>query len=156
MSLTGWIHVIAAMAALVVGGIQFLLTKGTPRHALLGRAYAVLMLLLNVSALATYSQTGHWGVFHWMSLSSLCTLAVGVASIQGRYTAPSVYRHGVFMGWSYVGLVAAGVAQLTHAVMDAVLLPAVAVLVVGGILVHALTPSAAIPVPTTDSSPCRL
>ncbi|MEX2501960.1 MAG: DUF2306 domain-containing protein [Trueperaceae bacterium] len=146
MTLFGWLHVAAAAAALVTGAAVFGFRKGTKRHVLLGRAYGLALLLVNLPALLLYEASGSFGAFHLLAVVSLATLTAGLAPLLlGYRTRPYRVRHGFFMAWSYVGLVAAGLAQLANAVFRdqggvAVLVATVSVVSVGGAIVHALGP----------------
>ena len=146
MTVLGALHVGGAFLALGAGLAVWLTRKGTRRHRRLGQVYGVTMLLLNAAALLLYQETGQWGAFHWLALISLATLAAGLLPLLlGQRGAAVVGRHAYFMGWSYVGLVAAGVAQLAADRLPlpawlAVSLASGLVIAVGAWLVHGLTP----------------
>jgi uncharacterized membrane protein len=118
----GWIHTIAALAALVTGAAVLLTRKGTRRHRQLGWAYVVSMLLLNGTALLIYRLSGRFGPFHVGAVFSLVTVVAGVAAALGARRARgrrnvaerarALERHYPFMTWSYVGLVAAAVSEI--------------------------------------------
>jgi len=89
--------------------------KGTRRHRWLGRMYLVSMLALNISALMIYEVFGGFGAFHWLALLSLTSILGGYLAAWRRlpgWKAP----HGYFMAGSYVGLVAASVAEVASRV----------------------------------------
>ncbi len=99
-----WIHLIAALTALVLGAGVFLARKGTLAHRLAGRTWAALML---VTAVSTYWIRGS-GSFSWIHLLSLATLALLAAAV---YFALShrVQAHRKTVIGLYVGaLVVAG------------------------------------------------
>ncbi len=50
MSVLGFFHTGVGLAALFLGTMVIFQPKGTPRHRLLGRLFAMAMLLLNVTA----------------------------------------------------------------------------------------------------------
>ena len=112
----GLAHVLTtAVAALFFGTAVVFSRKGTRRHRWLGRGYLAMMLALNGTALLNYELYGRFGPFHWMVLVSL-------ASVVGGYV-PTVrksrgwkYRHAYFMVGSYVGLMAATVAEIASRV----------------------------------------
>lgn len=111
----GLIHVLAALVAIGAGAVVVCMPKGTRRHRWTGRFYLGSMLIMNLTALANYELYGRFGPFHWMVLVSLLTLAGGYAAARRR--APGwTLRHGYLMGGSYVGLMAAAVAEVVSRV----------------------------------------
>ncbi len=107
-----WLHFVAAGLALVIGVAQLALPKGTTRHRRIGWAYGAAMLAVNFGALTTY-RLG-FGIFHVFAIVSLYSLAMGLWAIRRwRQTgaAPWLRRHRIDMGFSYLGLVMAGVSQ---------------------------------------------
>ena len=113
MSPLGWIHTSAAVAALALGAAILLRTKGSPSHRRLGWTYVVSMVLLNVTALAIYRLTGSFGPFHVAAIFSLATIAGGIIPAVRRHPADTwVERHYWWMTYSYLGLVAAAVAEV--------------------------------------------
>ena len=141
-------HVVGATSALLLGALVLMLRKGTHVHRRIGRLYVCSMLVVNVAALLVFRRTGEWGPFHLLALISLGTLAAGtVPFFFGRRGRTAIVRHSYFMAWSYVGLVAAGVAQLTTQVLSgdpwrSVALPAIVIVVAGAVAVHWFTPRA--------------
>jgi len=111
----GLLHVLAALAALVLGAVVVSLRKGGARHRWLGRAYLASMLALNVSALLVYELYGGFGPFHWTALISLATLVGGYLAVRRRRAGWKT-RHAYLMAGSYVGLVAAAVAEVASRV----------------------------------------
>lgn len=97
------IHVLAALGALVIGGITLMLRKGTLSHRLLGRAWVALML---TTALASFGikTSGHFSWIHLLSVGTVFALAASVyAAIKGRIRS---HRRG--MTATYVSLAIAG------------------------------------------------
>ena len=107
----GLAHLLVALGALALGLAVVLSRKGTRSHRWLGRAYVLLMLALNASALMIFELFGGFGPFHWMALASLAVVLVGYLSARSR-SAGWLPRHAYFMTGSYVGLVAAAVAEV--------------------------------------------
>ena len=66
----GFVHIVVALAALALGTAVIFSRKGTRKHRQLGRAYLVMMLALNGTALAIYELFGGFGLFHWMACSA--------------------------------------------------------------------------------------
>lgn len=106
------LHIICASAALLLGPCLFAVRKGTPRHVLIGRAYAISMLGMNFSAFFIYRLFKGFGPFHVLAIVSLLTLLAGYVAFWRRRTSRNWLEHHYrAMNWSYVGLVAAGVSE---------------------------------------------
>lgn len=102
------VHLLSALAALVLGGAIFLGTKGTPTHRGLGRAWVVLML---VTAISTWwiRADGQFSWIHGLSILSLATLSAGVAfAIAGKVALHLRMMRGLYFG----GLLIAGLFTL--------------------------------------------
>jgi uncharacterized membrane protein len=111
-SLTGQIHLAAALAAIALGGIVLFRPKGGAGHRRLGYAYALAMVALNATALVIYRLTGHFNFLHGFALASLATLAAGLSfAIRRQPAGRWLDIHYRFMGWSYIGLLAAFVSE---------------------------------------------
>ncbi|MBL8644993.1 MAG: DUF2306 domain-containing protein [Rhodospirillaceae bacterium] len=100
----------AAVAGLLLGLIVFADPKGTPVHRLLGVAFALAMLTVNITALGLYRLTGSFGAFHVLALLSLLALARGLWPLVRRRTG-WLNLHYRYMAISYGGLVAAALAE---------------------------------------------
>ena len=143
----GTSHFVLAVACLAVGAAVLAQKKGEQRHRALGYVYFVALVLVNLSALSTYEETGEPGFFHGLALVSLVTLTAGIApAILRRPRGWWLNLHGYFMCWSYVGLVAAGAAQISAKFTLlpgplAVLVPSIATVVGGAYLIHTRVPS---------------
>ena len=109
----GLIHLISSIIALFSGSLVVLLRKGTKTHKQMGYLYVVSMLVLLITALMIYRLFQGWGLFHYFTLISLATLALGMIPVW--YKKPPkkwLYRHFSFMYWSVMGLYSATVAEL--------------------------------------------
>jgi len=143
----GLVHVITAILTLSVGLAVLIGRKGGIRHRRLGFVYAGGLLLVNMSALASYPK-GHPGAFHVLAIISLATLMCGfIPAVLRRPREHWTNLHARFMSWSYVGLAAAGVAQLAtryELLLQpfAVIVPTLAIVVVGAFWIHSLVPKA--------------
>lgn len=114
MNLLGLVHTGSALVALACGAVVLLQRKGTRVHRRLGWTYVASMVTLNVTALLIYRLFGGFGPFHVAALVSLATLAAGVVTVARRRPAHNwVEHHYWWMAYSYLGLVAAGVAETT-------------------------------------------
>jgi uncharacterized membrane protein len=101
-------HMALASASLVLGAFVLLDTKGTPRHRWMGRLYCFSMIGLNLAALGIYHLTGRFNLFHFTAILSLAMVLMGWAQVLLRHRLPNwLYRHYIYMCWSYVALVAA-------------------------------------------------
>jgi uncharacterized membrane protein len=101
-------HIVFCITSLILGPFIFLNIKGDRRHRWVGRLYGVSMLALNFSALAIYNLTGHFNFFHFTALLSLAMVLTGWAQVVFRHRLRNwLYRHYIYMCWSYVALIAA-------------------------------------------------
>ena len=106
-----FIHTLLACLALLTGLIVVLGIKGTKLHRYLGYLYFASMLSLNVTALFVHGLYT-FGAFHWLALFSLAGVLSGMAyPIFFRHRSNWLRMHSDFMLWSYIGLVAALVAE---------------------------------------------
>ena len=134
-------HVIAAVAALLLGGIVFLMRKGSRLHVRIGFGYVVSMIVMNVTAFGVYRLTGSVNPFHVGAFFSLATVLAGwIPAIRRRPRERWLHLHFEFMSWSYVGLVAGAVSEVGTRLpqapfVGAVLAGSVAVFLLGGILI---------------------
>ncbi|MDJ1009361.1 MAG: DUF2306 domain-containing protein [Paracoccaceae bacterium] len=83
----GWVisaHALAALAALVLGGAQLALPKGTARHRTVGRIWIVLMAFIALSSFAIFSirLVGPFSPIHLLSVLVLVTLVQVVRNAQ--------------------------------------------------------------------------
>lgn len=114
MNTLGLLHTGAAVLALVTGAAVLLQRKGTRVHRRIGWAYVASMVTMNVTALLIYRLFGTFGPFHVAAILSLATLVAGIVTVVRRRPAHGwVERHYWWMAYSYLGLVAAGVAETT-------------------------------------------
>ncbi len=114
MYLTGALHVALALVALVSGLVMVVMRKGTLRHRKVGWVYAVSMLGLNATALLIYRLFGGFGPFHVAALVSLLTIIAGlIPAVRRRPRRKWLEHHAYWMTWSYVGLAAATVSEVT-------------------------------------------
>jgi uncharacterized membrane protein len=139
-------HVLAAFSALLVGAAVLLTPKGTHSHRLIGTIYAFALVVVNSAALSLHREDA-FGVFHWLAVASLVSLACGLSPLLvGMRSPPVIATHAYFMTWSYAGVLAAGCGQLAVAVAPGDrgwVVPVVigAVLSISGVVIFARVPS---------------
>ncbi|MFZ1806499.1 MAG: DUF2306 domain-containing protein [Cyclobacteriaceae bacterium] len=109
-STTGLVHVLTAIAAMVVGVWILIIRKGTRIHRLLGYFYFYLMLALNGTAFMLYGLFGTFGPFHVAAVASLITVLLGIVPAIRRKPG-WLFRHLTYMYYSIVGLYAAFVSE---------------------------------------------
>lgn len=114
----GATHTAAALVALITGAFVLIRPKGDGQHKLTGYTYFIAFWVLILAGLPM-AENG-FSAFHWLSIVSAATLIAGLWMIlaakhaktaKGR--AQLVFGHYKFMAWSYIGLVAAGVSQMS-------------------------------------------
>jgi len=124
--LTGGIHAGLAVICLVLGPVIFLRRKGDKRHKFLGRIWAAMMLVLNITALMTYDLSGRPNLFHFFALLNLTALIPAFVYIRkyAKSRDPNHLRnHQEFMAWAYFGLTAAGFWQMITTLMRFEMVP---------------------------------
>lgn len=103
-----FVHIVLSGASLAFGAFIFFNPKGTQTHRRFGKLYCVSMLGVNFAALSIYHLTGHFNMFHLTAILSMVLVLTGWAQvIFRRHLRNWLYRHYVYMCWSYVALVAA-------------------------------------------------
>lgn len=112
-SLTGLIHLISAIMALITGTIVLFSTKGTRSHRITGYWYIVSMLILNGTAFGLFQLFGRFGPFHVAALVSLFSLLMGVLPLLNRQASNKwLFRHLTWMYYSVIGLYAAFASEI--------------------------------------------
>ncbi len=98
-SLAIQVHIVVAALALVVGGVQLILTKRTVIHRLTGWFWIILMAVVAATSFFIHEIRvwGSWSPIHLLSIFTLCILFVGVrAARQGRFRT-----HAITMSATY-------------------------------------------------------
>lgn len=111
MDVIGWTHLYSAFVALAAGTWVVVRPKGTVAHRRVGWLYFASMLTLNVTALMIYRLTRSFGPFHVAALASLATLIIGIIPAWRKKPANWLDQHYFWMAYSYLGLLAATVAE---------------------------------------------
>lgn len=108
----GALHLTAALSAVVLGAMVFRSRKATRFHRRLGYGYVTAMLTTNLTALGIYGLSGKFNLLHGFALLSLISLVFGMLPVmRGRPEGLRFDQHWRFMSWSYIGLIAALVAE---------------------------------------------
>jgi len=108
LDVLGGVHLGSALLAMALGAIVLLKPKGSKFHIKAGYAYAVMMLVLNGTALMIYQLFGHFGPFHYAALISLISLFGGIIPAYLKKPEKTWLEfHYEFMNWSVIGLYAA-------------------------------------------------
>jgi len=137
-----YLHFVSALLALACGVGIFSTPRGTRNHRRLGYAYVAGMTVTNLSALSLYARTGAFGPFHAAAMISLATLAAGaLPAILRRPRGGWLPLHWEFMSWSFVGLLAAAVAEVAFripgfAYWPSIVAGAILVFVAGGVWIY--------------------
>jgi uncharacterized membrane protein len=78
------LHAICALIALVVGGMQMSMQKGTALHIALGRVWVALMTLVAISSFFIYDLKvwGNYSPIHILSAWTLLSLGAGIYFIR--------------------------------------------------------------------------
>jgi len=106
--MTAFIHVILSVCSLILGALVFLNQKANRQHRLLGMLYSLSMLGMNFTALGIYHITGRFNFFHLTALISLAMVVIGWTQVLlRRHLRNWLYRHYMYMCWSYAALIAA-------------------------------------------------
>jgi len=123
ISLLGWLHALACLAALAAGSWNLALPKGTPLHRQVGRGYMLSMLVLNLSAFGIYKfDIGSFvpfhagphifGLFHWFAVAALVFIAIGWYAARHQDRAFWAYTHPIAMLLSFYDLVGGGINEV--------------------------------------------
>lgn len=110
---TGFIHLIAAVIALLTGTLVLSLQKGTKLHIKIGYVYVISMIIVNGTAFMIYRLFDGFGIFHIAALVSLLTLLAGMIPVLLKKPKKNwLDMYLAFMYWSVIGLYAAFVSEV--------------------------------------------
>jgi uncharacterized membrane protein len=140
----GVVHASLGLLAVALGLAVVAMRKGTAAHRRAGLLYAIVMVLLNATALMIYELFGGFGPFHVLALVSLATVTAGVVPVWFRPRG-WLDLHARFMSWSYAGLVAALFSEIGARLpgvgfTTGVVVPTAAVMLVASFLIHRRIP----------------
>jgi hypothetical protein len=116
ISIIGWIHTVACIAALGFGAMNLVAAKGTSRHALRGAGYAASMIVAMALSLFMYRfdfplargsqpEAGIFGLAHWFTVFALSFTLLGWYAASHKSRAFGAYAHPVAMTLSYYLLI---------------------------------------------------
>lgn len=119
VSPTGILHLVFCLLAVAFGAIVLLAPKGTRWHRTWGHGYVWCMTGVIVTSLSMYRLTGGVTPFHFAAIVAALTIGGGMATVLRRRPRNGwIEAHATWMAWSYVGLLAALIAEtLTRFVM---------------------------------------
>lgn len=124
MSAIGLVHLVFSLVAIGAGGAVCLMRKGTRWHRTWGHLYATSMVGVIATAFSIYGLTGSFSVFHLAASVSAVAILGGMGSILLRKPKKGwIESHAYFMVWSYIGLMAAFVAESSTRFLMPVLRP---------------------------------
>lgn len=124
----GQIHLWAAAAALITGGVVVLLPKGVGHHKLIGRLYFFSMVVTLTTAMSIYDLFGGFGPFHVAAIISSASIIGGIIPAWRRKRAKHWFvSHAMWMSWSYIGLCAAAVSEISTRYLNLSMGPTVAI-----------------------------
>jgi hypothetical protein len=104
----GFLHLVAALLAVVTGSVVLLNVKGGLFHKRMGYVYVASMVVLNVTAFMIYRLFGTFGPFHILAIFSSLSILGGMVPVLFRHRVSDwLIWHYYFMNWSVVGLYAA-------------------------------------------------
>ena len=101
------LHAICALAALVIGGMQMFMQKGTALHIAFGRVWVALMTIVAISSffIHDFKVWGDYSPIHILSAWTLLSLAAGIYFIRKG----DIRRHKYIMtSLFYLALVLTG------------------------------------------------
>lgn len=112
ISLIGWLHTLGCIAALVLGAMNLVATKGTHGHRGRGLAYVVSMIVAMGLSLAIYHfdipitggkapGPGVFGLFHWLAVAALFFTVLGYYAASHQSRGVWAYTHPIAMTLSY-------------------------------------------------------
>jgi uncharacterized membrane protein len=142
----GAIHTAAASVGIVTGATQVIRTTRGAFHRRLGYVYIGAMTIADLTVLGVYRFTGSFNFFHGLALFNLFSMAMALRPMLMK-PRPFQWKinHYMWICWSYVGLLAAGVTEFLLRVpkvnwVTSTLVGSFGVMIVGGMIVMRLRP----------------
>ena len=124
MDTLGVVHLVFSIITIGAGAVVVMNAKGTRWHRTFGHIYATSMVGVIATAFSIYDLTGNFGPFHVAASLSAVSLSGGFYSVLARRPKYNwIEWHAQWMSWSYIGLIAALIAEsLTRFIMPRVAL----------------------------------
>jgi len=108
----GTVHLVTAFLAIGSGAVVMRLPKGTRWHRTFGHLYGMSMLGVVATSFVMFGLTGSFTPFHLAAIIAGVTLVAGLYTVLARRPRKDwIEAHATWMAWSYVGLMAAFVAE---------------------------------------------
>jgi uncharacterized membrane protein len=109
LSLLGWIHTVACVAALALGGLNLVRRKGTKSHRRIGQSYLWALLVVGITSLGIYSQNRFFFP-HWLAVATIALTGLAYLFAHFRWPAKLWLRgHFTSTVLTYYLLVGGGV-----------------------------------------------
>ena len=147
----GWIHTVLATVGILAGAGQFLRTRRDQLHRRVGYVYVASMTVADLSILTVYRFNGGFNAFHVGAIANLICLGMALRPMLAK-PRPRQWRltHYMWVGWSYVGLLAAALTELiirtqplgNGGTIIATVVASTGVAVVGALLIQRYRPKA--------------
>jgi len=96
--ITGWLHTLAAVIALITGTIVLTKVKGTRLHKRIGRFYGTSMLIVCATSFMIFKVHGSFGVLHFFATLSTITLIFGMFPLYSDFLKNPIVAH---LSWMY-------------------------------------------------------
>ena len=115
------VHLAAATLSVILGVAVLVLEKGTARHRLLGRIWAMAMFVTALSSFGIHAMNpGHFSWVHGLSLLTLVGLARAIWAIRhGNVRSHKAAIRGLFVGLAVAGIAAVAV---PHRVLNVIVM----------------------------------
>ena len=93
------LHAMVAMAAIIIGGLQLSLKKGTSLHKFMGRVWIGLMLIVSFTSFFIHELNlfGKYSPIHLLSIWTIIAVVLGVYFAR----IGNIKRHKIFMVYTY-------------------------------------------------------
>ena len=101
------LHMVAAVVAVLIGGVVLFRKKGTTTHRIMGRIWAGLMLYVAFGSFFIQAR-GRFSLIHILSVVIILSMFSAIYAIRNN----NVRRHKISMTTSYVSLCIAGLFTL--------------------------------------------
>ncbi|MBS0360638.1 MAG: hypothetical protein JSR98_04615 [Proteobacteria bacterium] len=112
MSVVGWFHTAACVAALALGAWLIVARKGTPRHRRWGDGYVAAIVFASLTSLTIYTRHAFTAA-HWFAVMAIVTSLGGFALGRWHGSGPAwKYGHLTCMLLSYYVLIGGGVNEV--------------------------------------------